>query len=106
MSSGGLAVCVAEAALAGGLGATLTLGEGDPHRWLFAESPSRALLSCAPGSVARILELARRCGAPCSVVGRVGGDELVFGELAIDLAEAARVYERALPQKLKQHSGT
>jgi phosphoribosylformylglycinamidine synthase II len=43
---------------------------------LFGESPSRIILSVRPEHAARAIALAEQAGAPCAVIGEVGGDRL------------------------------
>jgi phosphoribosylformylglycinamidine synthase len=72
VAEGGLLVAVAEAALAGGLGATLDLGPGDdPLTHLFGERPGGFVVS---GPRAVLDELGAR--VPVDVLGTVGGDAL------------------------------
>ncbi len=77
LSEGGLAVALAEMAMAGGLGAAVSLdrvprdtGAADPFVLLFSESPSRFLLEVAPEDCSRVEE---QLGAwPLGRLGEVG----------------------------------
>jgi phosphoribosylformylglycinamidine synthase subunit PurL len=100
LSEGGLAVAIAESAIAGGVGATVSLDEQEPHRKLFAESPSRAIVACPANRVNEVLDLAVRIGCAASAIGSAGGDKLDFGSFEVDLVEAARAFEDALPAAL------
>ena len=100
LSEGGLAIALAESALAGGVGAAISLDGREPHRKLFAESPSRAIVACPPDRVNQVLDLARRIGCAAGAIGTAGGDTLDFGAFEVDLAEAARAFEDALPTAL------
>ncbi|GIW87435.1 MAG: phosphoribosylformylglycinamidine synthase subunit PurL [Isosphaeraceae bacterium] len=73
LSEGGLAVAVAEMAIAGRLGAHLTLDEGPlPDAvQLFAESPSRLLVEVRPGEVHRLLDWMKEAGVVARPIGRV-----------------------------------
>jgi phosphoribosylformylglycinamidine synthase subunit PurL len=88
-SDGGLAVALAECCFRGeepGLGARLTLPDGREDVLLFAESPSRAVVTTRDGP--GLEDLARRHGTPCVRLGSVGGDRLTLrlaGREAIDL---------------------
>jgi phosphoribosylformylglycinamidine synthase len=75
VSEGGLAVCLAEAAIHGALGAQVELPE-DPRAW-FGEGGGQAVLAVAPDRVDRL------GGVPLRRLGVVGGDRL----LGIDVAE-------------------
>ncbi len=88
-SEGGIAVTIAESAIAGKLGAEVkldTVGRADMD--LFAESQSRIVVSCTADKVEELQQLAVEFGAPFSVIGTVGGDRLaitVAGTQLIDL---------------------
>jgi phosphoribosylformylglycinamidine synthase len=73
VSHGGLAVCLAEAAVASGLGAEIDLPD-DPIVW-FGEGGGRAIVACAPELINRI------GGVPLRQLGVVGGTSLLGVEL-------------------------
>ena len=77
VSSGGLAVALAEAAIHSGLGAELALPD-DPRAW-FGEGGGQAVLACAPDVVDLL------GGVPLRRLGVVGGTSLLGLEL--DAAE-------------------
>ena len=78
-SEGGLAVCLAEAAIFSGLGAALDLRD-DPVE-LFGEVGGRAIVACAPDDAPEIEALAAESGVPTRRVGEVGGGTLLGVEL-------------------------
>ena len=88
-SDGGLAVTLAECAIAGGLGFQGEFAvEGRWDAALFGEQQSRIVVSVDPG---RLAELDRTCadlGLPWAVLGRTGGDSITIGPL-IDVALTA-----------------
>ncbi len=69
VSHGGLAVCLAEAAIHSGLGAELALPD-DPRAW-FGEGGGQAVLACSPAVVDLL------GGVPLRRLGVVGGDSLL-----------------------------
>jgi phosphoribosylformylglycinamidine synthase len=85
LSDGGLAVAVAEMAMAGGLGATIEVPLTAASA--FGEDQGRYLVT-APAGVA--IEGARR-------IGTVGGDALILNGGALPLAALKRAHEAALP---------
>jgi phosphoribosylformylglycinamidine synthase len=100
LSDGGLLVAVAEMALAGGVGATLTPPvDGPPaHAWLFGEDQARYLIAVAPGEAATIVAEAAAAGVPAAAVGRTGGGALtVSGDHPISLGELRAAHEGWLP---------
>jgi phosphoribosylformylglycinamidine synthase II len=100
LSSGGLAVALAESSLLGGRGCAVTLPPGEPHRVLFAESPSRAIVSCPHGRTDDVVTLASKVGIDAQPIGVTGGEWLDFGSLRVSLKAAADHYETAFPSHL------
>jgi phosphoribosylformylglycinamidine (FGAM) synthase-like enzyme len=118
-SDGGLAVALAECCLSGrdgARGARIRLDEvpiagesatAPPARLrldalLFAESPSRIILSASPGDVPAIMDLAQARGVPAAVIGVVtasGGLTLRAGEatLTVDQAAMERAHRGSFP---------
>jgi phosphoribosylformylglycinamidine synthase subunit PurL len=97
LSDGGLAVALAEACLAGGVGATVRL-PGEPFTQLFSESAGRALVQVRPGAEDELAALCTTAGVPVLMLGTVGGSSLVIGGLfEIPLAELAAVHAAPLP---------
>ncbi len=90
VSGGGLAIALAELAVASGCGAEVT-GVGS-HAELFSESPSRVVV--ATPDAAALLELAAAAGVPAARLGRASGERLVVEGLldlpVASIAEAAR----------------
>ncbi len=99
-SDGGLAIALAESCFSSyrrsSVGVEIDLSEHakksnlkDPAVLLFGESPSRIVLSLKPEYLDRVKEIAAQNGTTCSVIGKVGGNQLSIsldGELFIDTA--------------------
>jgi phosphoribosylformylglycinamidine synthase len=104
-SDGGLAVALAEMAIAGGCGFEVA-AEGSlaglvPAAACFSESANRVVLAVDPARVDVILGRAGAAGVPAAVVGSAGGDRLVWtGAFDVALAEAATAWRDALPSAL------
>ena len=90
MSDGGLALCLAEMAVAGGNG--LAVAGHASTAELFSESPSRVVI-CTPDPAA-VLEVAGRAGIAARELGRTGGDRFVVDGL-VDLPLEAIVAARS-----------
>ena len=90
VSSGGLAVCLAEAAMLGGLGVDCP----DPGD-LFGEGEGRVVISADPEHVDALRDLAG--GLPLRGIGLVGGERIRVGGAELVLAEAAALWESAIP---------
>jgi phosphoribosylformylglycinamidine synthase subunit PurL len=78
-AEGGLAICLAEAALLSGSGSSLDIRD-DPVE-LFGEVGGRAIVSCAPDAAEEIEALAADHGVPLRRVGEAGGGTLLGVEL-------------------------
>jgi phosphoribosylformylglycinamidine synthase len=102
LSEGGLALALAEATFARGLGARVAVDLSPTE--LFGESQARALVACAPKDLERVLRNAERAGVPAAEIGEVGGDRLVLAcggeEHSAEVAELTAVWSTALPRAL------
>jgi phosphoribosylformylglycinamidine synthase subunit PurL len=99
-SEGGLAVALAESALAGDCGFAVALpGDLPPRLALFSESASRAVVSLERHRAAELESLAAGREVPFARLGESGGEVMVFEDLLeIPVARAREVYESAIPQ--------
>jgi phosphoribosylformylglycinamidine synthase len=107
-SDGGLWVAVAEMALAGDIGADITLGDsGLPaHAALFGEDQGRYVVACAADRAAAIADRARRAGIAVRPLGTSGGRELtVDGAQAISLDDLRAAHEGWLPRFMSATGG-
>ncbi|KQQ40606.1 phosphoribosylformylglycinamidine synthase [Methylobacterium sp. Leaf125] len=100
LSDGGLAVALAEMAMAGGIGAALPeVPQGVPtHAYLFGEDQARYLLAVDPETAPDLLYSASAQGIPAAVIGVTGNDHLTLpqGE-TISVAELRETHEGWLP---------
>ena len=91
VSDGGLLIAVAEMALGGACGATLT-ATGD-HAFWFGEDQARYVLAVTDGPAT--LAAAAAAGVPAALIGVAGGNGLTLpGGVLISLAEARAAHER------------
>jgi phosphoribosylformylglycinamidine synthase II len=114
VSDGGLSVALAESAFSSyrkdAVGCEVNLeGNHSQAALLFAETPSRIVLSVLPNNAARLLEMARGHNVAAAVIGRTGGDRLVVnvnGETIINrpVAEVESAWREMLPQRLEVSS--
>jgi phosphoribosylformylglycinamidine synthase len=113
-SDGGLSVALAESAFSSyrkaAVGCEVNLaGDLSQAALLFAETPSRIVLSALPGDAERILEMAHAQHVAATVIGRTGGDRLVVnvnGETVIArrLADVESAWRATLPEMLEVSS--
>jgi phosphoribosylformylglycinamidine (FGAM) synthase-like enzyme len=108
ISDGGLAACVTECALHGGIGATLDLeplmrrAEVDGRTALFGEGPGGVVVA---GPRAALLELsANAAGVGFLALGAVGGRGIAIAagtaRIDISLEDAGSLFESALAERL------
>jgi phosphoribosylformylglycinamidine synthase II len=103
-SDGGLAVTLAECALAGDCGFAVTLpGDLPPHVGLFSESAARAVVSVDPARASAFETLAAEREVPFARLGETGGPRMLFGEaFEVNVADAREVHESVLPNLLSK----
>jgi phosphoribosylformylglycinamidine synthase len=96
VAEGGLALALAEAAVAGGVGAVVVGLHGVGA--LFGESPSRALAAVAPAQLDVVRRRAEEAGVALRTIGRTGGDRVVVdGLLDVSVGALARTWRDELP---------
>ncbi|MEM7481317.1 MAG: phosphoribosylformylglycinamidine synthase subunit PurL [Acidobacteriota bacterium] len=102
LSTGGLAVALAEATFGRGLGVRVEVAEGPLG--LFSESQGRVLVSCRPDRLERLLGRAEDIGVPAREIGEVIGDELAVtfdgGSFTRSVADLREIWATALPRAL------
>ena len=99
-SDGGLALALAEMAMAGGIGATIAAEPDDlpRHAFLFGEDQGRYVLAAAQDVAADMLYEAGAIGVPAAMLGVTGGDALILpGGQAISVARLKAAHEAWLP---------
>jgi len=100
LSDGGLAVTLAEMAMAGGIGATIdSLPAGIPAvAALFGEDQARYCITVPADAAPALLTAAAKAGVPALVIGTTGGSSLTLPGLGpIDIAVLKRAHDSWLP---------
>ncbi|NOT57069.1 MAG: phosphoribosylformylglycinamidine synthase subunit PurL [Deltaproteobacteria bacterium] len=105
VAEGGLAVALAEACLSrpeGALGARVTLnGNLRPDVLLFGESQSRVVVSLPTSSLPLLRTLAQEAHIPYTVLGEVGGPDLIInGHLQLQITHLCHQWRTALSQQI------
>ncbi len=97
VSDGGLAVALAEMAMAGSIGATISLpDDASPLGFAFGEDQARYILVVTDGEA--LEAAANEAGVTLSLIGKTGGEMLIFGdESPISIEELKTGYEGWLP---------
>ncbi len=99
LSDGGLAIGLAEMAIASGIGATVALPEGGyPAAQWFGEDQGRYLLTVQKSDRDKLLERATAAGVSLMEIGTTGGDILALpGAPAVSVAELKERHENWFP---------
>ena len=98
LSDGGLAVALAEMAMAGGIGAERRGAGPLEHAFFFGEDQGRYVLTAPPAESAAIADEAKRLGVSLARIGVTGGQTLKLGGAApVALAALSKAYESWLP---------
>lgn len=106
VAEGGLAVALAEACITrpeGPLGARVTLSETlRPDVALFGESQSRVIISLSRHTLSRVEQLAKAQRVPYTVLGEVGGTDLVITNcLQLPVQNLQQEWRTALARQLE-----
>jgi phosphoribosylformylglycinamidine synthase II len=107
-SDGGLAVALAEMAMAYGMGATIeTVPANMPaHAALFGEDQARYVVAVAASEADKLLTDAKAAGVPALRIGTTGGTNLTLpGEAPISVAALKTAHERWLPDYMAAQAG-
>ena len=99
VSDGGLAIALAEMAMAGRIGARLDAFAGiHAHALWFGEDQARYVLACAPRDVSALIAGARAGQVRLTVIGETGGDALRLpGAAPILVADLDAAHEGWMP---------
>jgi phosphoribosylformylglycinamidine synthase II len=98
LSDGGLAVALAEMAMASGIGASIDPPSGSSATATFFGEDQGRYVVTASGTADTILQRAQRSGVSVQRIGRTGGSQLQLGSAGpIPVAELRQVHERWFP---------
>jgi phosphoribosylformylglycinamidine synthase len=98
LSDGGLAVALAEMALAGNIGCMLADPGAPRHGRLFGEDQGRYVVTVPAGAADAILREAEPINVPARMIGVTGGRDLVLADgSAVSLGELRRLHEGWFP---------
>ncbi|MCG8490628.1 MAG: phosphoribosylformylglycinamidine synthase subunit PurL [Sneathiellales bacterium] len=99
LSDGGLAVAIAEMALAGDRGAEISLKTDLPYTAaLFAEDQARYVITASSQDAEKLLENAKASDVPLQIIGTTGHNELKFSDkLNISVSDIRDTHSSWLP---------
>ncbi|MFT5649106.1 MAG: phosphoribosylformylglycinamidine synthase [Yoonia sp.] len=89
LSDGGLALAAFELAEEAQIGATL---DSDDTPTLFGEDQARYLIACSFDQAEDLMISAANADVPIAMVGKVGGDQIAFGNYTHDLADLTNTF--------------
>ncbi len=98
VSDGGLLIALAEMALAGDIGFKSDASATDAGFW-FGEDQARYVVTTHDPDA--LLVKAEEAGVPCMLLGLTGGDKVVLGGEAVDLAWLRDLHESFLPDYME-----
>ena len=105
VSDGGLAVALAESAIAGRRGATVAIAADESTLKLFGERMASIVLSATPENADALVALAKSHGTSLAEIGTVSGDKLAVNAGETTLIDAsvrslAEAFETAIPHAM------
>jgi phosphoribosylformylglycinamidine synthase len=99
ISDGGLAVALAEMAMASDLGFTVECGDENAHAVLFGEDQARYLCAVQVWESENFEKAASEAGVEVHAIGFAGGSDIAIGDLIeIDVAKLREVHEGWFPE--------
>ena len=98
-SDGGLAIALAEMAMASGIGATTPLPDADsPLAVLFGEDQGRYVVTARRQDFDQLTRMAEAAGVAMPWIGTTGGDQLKLGDvISLSVAKLSAAYENWFP---------
>jgi phosphoribosylformylglycinamidine synthase II len=99
LSDGGLAIGLADMAIASGVGLAISLPQGlSTGAALFSEDQARYLLVVDPSKADLVFDSLEDAGVPCMPIGQAGGCELAIQDvLAVDIDDLKASFEAWMP---------
>jgi len=88
---GGIAIAIAKMSAVSGIGADIDIDFED-SRWIFDESPSRAVVEVKEENLAQVAQLAMDLGLKVSAIGVTGGDRVKINDVEMDLDSLRDIY--------------
>jgi phosphoribosylformylglycinamidine synthase len=108
LSDGGLAVVLAEMAIAGSIGATIdgSAVAGLAHAFFFGEDQGRYVVTAKAEDAPAIAAAAAKAGVAAARIGTTGGDALALpGEAPVTIAALRQAHETWLPRYMDGPGG-
>ena len=99
ISDGGLAVALAEMAMAGSMGCTIDIPANveAAYAWLFGEDQGRYIVTVDADKADAFVMKAGEAGVTANIIGKTGGSDVVLGGEAVSVAELKDLHEGWMP---------
>ncbi len=102
ISDGGLAIALAEMAIAADRGFVIKLESAAPHAALFGEDQARYICTVSAENAALFAANAEGAGVTCIEIGTVTGNELKIGEIvSISVSQLRQTHESWFPEYME-----
>ncbi len=98
---GGIAIALAKMAAVGGKGIVADVPLEDP-RWIFDETPSRALVEVRPENLETLARKALELGLRVEKIGAIGGEIVQLNDVSLPLEELSRRYYNRFAEVIEQ----
>ncbi len=72
------------------------------YRWIFDETPSRAIVEVQPKNLDKVLDLAKEFNLDVEVIGEIGGDEVKINDILLSLDKVKNLYFETFVKKVIQ----
>ena len=86
-----MAIAVAKSCALSGIGADIELSFED-ERWVFDETPSRAIVEVKEENIAQVAQKAMNLGLNIVSIGRSGGDRVRINDIEMDMTSLRDIY--------------
>jgi phosphoribosylformylglycinamidine synthase len=106
VSDGGLAIAVAEMALASGIGASVVRPSGRQDAAFFGEDQGRYVVTAPAERAEYIRRQGAAAGVSCAGIGSTGGSTVRFGDAATPLDLLRKAHEGWFPGLMERPAGT
>ncbi|MEQ9309941.1 MAG: phosphoribosylformylglycinamidine synthase subunit PurL [Balneolaceae bacterium] len=104
ISDGGLSITLAEMAIYGGLGATITVEalNGSKHEVLFSEAQSGVVITVSLDKLDKVIDHFKSAGVPVLNLGTVNGSTLnIEGVAELEVEVMKEIYENVIPKAME-----
>ena len=96
---GGIAMALAKMSAVSGIGVDVKTGFED-ERWIFDESPSRAIVEVSEENLQSVAQLAMGLGLKIESIGVTGGESVKIDDIEMPIERVKDIYYNTFPQRV------